>query len=261
MEKSRPEDTLQVPKTKIVVYTALFGDVDRLWSVPPIVVPGAKYIVFTEKPRREVGLWTHSFSWDRPAVIPGTEEVTSPTHSWEQRIVKMTYEPRKTARYYKSMAHKVLRGVDVSIWVDANVRLLLEPWVAVKRWLGEGVLATFSHPDRTCLYEEARTCQRLRIGDARRITSQMKYYRQEGMPHRFGLAETRCVIRRHTKQVASLNELWWKEVQARSLRDQISFPFVCWKQGISWKVIPGNVKDHKEFWFTYHQGLVEYVRR
>lgn len=260
MERPRSEDTLQAPKTKIVVYSALFGDTDRLWSVPPIVVPGAEYVVFTEKARREVGLWTHSFSWDRPAVIPGTEEVSPPSRSWEQRIVKTSYEPRKMARYYKTMAHKVLRGADVSVWVDANVRLLLLPWIAAEQWIGKGDLATFGHPNRNCLFKEARTCRRLRIGDARQIAAQVKTYQEAGMPRDWGLAETRCVIRRHTKRMAKLNEMWWEQIQKHSVRDQISFPFVCWKLGIPWEIIPGNVKAHKEFWFTYHQGLVEYVR-
>jgi hypothetical protein len=212
VEGSRPKDLLQTPKIKVVVYTALFGDVDRLWSVPPVVASGVKYVVFTEKSRREVGLWTHSFSFDRPAIIPGTEDVSPPTRSWEQRIVKLPYGPRKMARYYKTMAHKVLRGVDASIWVDANVRLLLLPEVAVEQWAGRRELATFNHPNRNCLFEEARACQRLRIGDQGQIASQVKAYRKAGMPREWGLAETRCLIRRHTKRVAELNELWWKEV-------------------------------------------------
>lgn len=256
MEKPRPKDLLQVRKTKIVVYTALFGDGDRLWSVPPVIVPGAQYVVFTEKPRREVGLWTYDFSWGRPTIIQGTEEVSPLTPTWEQRIVKAPYGSRRTARYYKAMAHKVFRDVDVSIWVDANVRVLLPPEVAVKRYAGGGDLVTFKHPNRSCLFEEAKMCLMLGIGDKRLIKAQMEAYRKAGMPKGWGLAETRCLIRRHTKQIASLNEAWWNETKTHSARDQVSFPFACWKLGTPWGTIPGNVKYHKEFWFTYHNKFV-----
>lgn len=255
VESSRPKDLLQTPKAKVVIYTALFGDDDLLWSVPPIVALEAKYIVFTEKARREVGLWTHSFSHDCPVVIPGTGDVTSLSRVWEQRIVKSSYGPRKTARYYKAMAHKVLRGVDVSIWIDANVRLLLPPEEAVRRWVGKGSLATFNHPDRRCLFQEASMCLRQRKGDSRQIAAQVKAYRKAEMPREWGLAETRCVIRRHTRRIADLNELWWSQTQKYSVRDQIGFPFVCWKLGVPWGVIPGNAKRHKEFWFIYHKSL------
>jgi len=262
VEGSRPKGSLSEPKAKIVVYTALFGDGDRLWSVPPVAVRGAQYVVFTEKPRREVGLWTYDYSWSRPTIIPGTEEVSPPVPSWEQRIVKASYGNRKTARYYKAMAHKVLRGVDVSIWVDANVRLLLPPDEAVRRCAGGGDLATFKHPNRNCLFEEAKMCLMLGRGDKRLIKTQMKAYRRAGMPKGWGLPETRCLIRMHTKRIAELNEMWWKETKAHSARDQISLPFVCWKLGMPWGTIPGNVKYHREFWFTYHDkfvGLYEFA--
>jgi hypothetical protein len=252
MERSRPKDTLQVPKTKIVVYTALFGDKDLLWSVPPGVVPGAKYIVFTEKPRREVGLWTYDFGLECPAIIKGTEGVASPVRFWEQRIVKAPYRDRKSARYYKVMAHKVLRGVDVSIWVDANVRLLLLPEVALKQWLCRRDLAVFKHAVRGGLFEEARTCIIRGVGNKDLIKRQIKAYRQVGMPRNWGLASTRCVVRRHTAKMAQLNEAWWNEIQKFSLRDQISLPYVCWREGLRWEHIPKSVRTNKDYWFLPH---------
>lgn len=238
---------------RIVVYTALFGDKDYLWSVPPqLIGTGVKYVVFTEKPRQEVGLWTHDFSHSRLSILKGTEKTSPLVPFWEQRIVKSPYGPRKMARYYKTMAHKVLRGADVSIWVDANIRLLLQPQRAVAHWLKGSNLAAFKHPDRNCLFSEAAICIEWRKGDKQKIGPQMKAYRKAGMPRGWGLASTRCVIRRHTKQIAKLNEAWWSEIKTYSIRDQVSLPYVCWKIGARWGVIPGRAVHHKAFWFIPH---------
>jgi hypothetical protein len=256
VERPRPKDLLSTPKAKIVVYTALFGDSDRLWSVPPVAALGARYVVFTEKPRREVGLWTHSFSHDRPALIAGTEDISPPTCFWEQRVMKAPYESRKSARYYKTMAHKVLRGVDISIWVDANVRLLISPAVAAQRWEYRGGIVAFQHAVRGCLFEEATTCMRRGIGNKVRIKAQVRAYREAGMPRGWGLASTRCVVRKHTTEIARLNAAWWREVQHYSLRDQISLPFICWKMGLRWGLIPQAVRTNKAFWFIRHGARI-----
>lgn len=244
---------------KIIVYTALFGDADHLWSVPPSLARRATYVVFTEKYRREVGLWTSRSDSQYPTIARGTWKETSGIPTWQQRIVKTTYSNRKSARYYKLMSHEVLGHADISIWIDANVRLLCLPQKAVKYWLGNGDLAVFNHPLRDCLYDEVAECSRRDKGDRKDIDNQVRAYKQAGMPKHWGLAETKCVIRRNTSDIARLNEAWWSEVQHFSVRDQVSLPFVCWTQGKRWQVIPGQAglpsfpgELNEAFWFTKH---------
>jgi hypothetical protein len=241
---------------KVVVYTALFGDTDKLWSVPPVVVQGARYIAFTEKPRREVGLWTYDFGIDRPRVLEGTEGVSPVTCHWEQVIVKAPYESRKSARYYKVMAHKVLKGVDISIWIDANVRLLLPPREAVTRWASMRDLVVFKHSIRSCLFEEVDACLRLGKGNKDVLITQGRAYKEAGMPRKWGLATTRCLVRKHTPTIAKLNKAWWKEIRQYSLRDQISLPFVCWEEGFEPERIPKSIRYNKDFWFIPHKGVI-----
>lgn len=238
---------------RIVVYTALFGNKDRLWSVPPVSMRGATYVVFTERQRREVGLWSQGRN--RPTILEGTGKTSSPVPTWEQRVVKITHDNRRTARYCKVMAHEVLPEFDISIWIDGNIRLLLPPREAVKRWLRKRDLAAFKHPDRQCLFQEAEACMEWRKGDKRRIATQVDAYQKAGMPRNWGLASTRCVIRRHTGQIVKLNEAWWKEIKMHSVRDQVSLPYVCWKARTRWGVIPGKALHHREFWWIPHGGM------
>lgn len=228
---------------KIVVYTALFGDKDLLWPVLPVARGDAKYICFSDKPRREVGLWTHVGNRKWPHILGGTGKCCPTTPpSWEVRVVDVLQKEgnRRAARRYKALPHKYL-DADVSIWVDANVRLLLPPEVMIDKWLRLSNIATCVHPDRKGAYEEIRACIKMRKDNKAVLLNQEERYRAEGLPIRSGLASTRCVIRRHVPQMKDLNEAWWYEVETYSVRDQISFPFVCWKQGIHWGVIPGFV--------------------
>lgn len=242
----------------IVVYTALFGDIDKLWSIPPVSIAGAKYVVFTEKKRSEVGLWTSGFGHIESRVpvtmLQGTGKSSPVIPTWEQVIVPSMRKVRKHARYFKTMVHEVLPDADVSVWVDANLRLLAPPKIALK-WLQHRDLAAFRHPDRECLFREAEFCLAVKKGTTGKIRRQIEVYKQFRMPLNYGLASTRCVVRRHTKAQKKVNEAWWKEIQTYSVRDQISLPFVCWKLGLKWSVIPGYALHHEYFWFIKHRSL------
>ena len=230
----------------IVVYTAVFGNIDALWSATPHKTQ-ARHVVFTDEVRVEAGVWAYN-----PPRMISNARGTSPR--WEQRIVPVEFGPRRTARYYKCNPHLFFPDADVSIWVDGNVRLRIPPEEAVARWL-KNDFATFKHPDRNCLYQEARACVKMRKDDRALLEGQAAVYNAVGMPARWGLAETRVVIRRHTDAIARLNDAWWQEIAHYSQRDQIALPFTCWRLGMRWDVIPGRVLADKNphVWHTNHR--------
>ncbi len=234
---------------KIVVYSALFGNQDPLWSVPPTAQRNATYVLFTEKKRREVGLWTGFRG--TPEILRGTNTIACPQPTWEQRIVKFPHGYRMSARYAKAMAHELLPEADFSIWVDSNIRLLIAPRRAIK-WLRSRDFAGFKHPDRDCIYEEIKACKVLRKSSIAKLSSQRNAYKRAGMPKHRGLLSTRSFIRKHTPRIAELNELWWEELLKRSERDQVSLPFVCWKMGLKWSHIPGKATECTHYWFVPH---------
>lgn len=245
---------------KIVVYTAIFGNIDPLWSPFPPAVKGAEYVCFTDGARRDRGLWTHNLTEDWPTILDGSIKVRPVKQSWKVKIVKPGLGHRKQARRCKTMAHEYFPGADVTIWLDGNVRLMIPAGRAVKKWLGNVDLAIFNHPDRVCLYDEAMFCIRRGKGSKGRLQAQMAAYQRAGMPAKWGLPETKCVIRRNTPKMVKLNEAWWQEIQQHSVRDQVSLPFVCWKLGIRWKVIPGRAglasfpgKLNRAFWYAKHR--------
>jgi len=149
--------------------------------------------------------------------------------SWEVEQARSIYgNPRKDARYHKIMPH-LLFDCEYSIWLDGSIKLISDPQMLIDRYLKNSDIATFKHPDRICLYEEARVCIANHLDDPAIINNQVNRYRQEGYPVNHGLAETKVVIRRHTDEVKRFNEAWFKQLDKNSIRDQISFPYVAWK--------------------------------
>jgi hypothetical protein len=243
----------------IVVYTALFGDIDPLWSPLPVAMRGARWVAFTDRERRSQGLWTHEMAAKWPNVILDTHRAHS-NLGWEVRPVEKVRSNRGMARYHKIMSHLHFPDADATIWIDGNVRLRILPKQAIRNWLGKREMATFNHNDRCCLYDEAAFCVKKGKGSKIELQRQVRAYRNEGMPTKWGLAETKCLIRRNTARIAQFNEAWWSELQKFSRRDQVSFPYVCWKLGLRWGTIPGRAGEptfpgtlNLAFWHTKHQ--------
>jgi hypothetical protein len=85
------------------------------------------------------------------------------------------------------------------------------------------------------------------------MRQQVNGYYKQNYPYNNGLAETTAVLRRHTPQICALNEAWWSEVKQKSVRDQLSFDFLCWKLGVSYNVFAGNRCRSPHFTWRSHR--------
>ena len=214
----------------LVVYTASFGDEDYLWSV----LPGCRdvrHIAFVDRLKTEVGIWAGNF----PKLRPRARASLKPT--WEQRVVTAEWGSRRTARHYKTLAHRYLPEADTWLWVDDNVRARIHPRLVIDQDPNE--LVVQRHWKRKCVYEEVAACIEQEKDDPELLRAQGARYRQAGMPELWGLAQTGVLIRRNTPAIREFNEMWWDEITRGSCRDQVSFPFVSWKLGLQWSILAG----------------------
>ncbi|HWP58333.1 MAG TPA: glycosyltransferase domain-containing protein [Candidatus Acidoferrales bacterium] len=205
-------------KQRLIVYTTIFGPYDHLKGHP---FGAVKSLCFTDQPDETASGW----------------EVIR-----EERRFNSLDEQIREARRYKLLPHKVLPPHDVSIWIDASMRLVADPATMVS-FLEDCGIATFQYPDtygrRECLYQEAAACIANKKDDARVIRRQMAKYRRIGYPDNNGLVETTILVRRNTPEVNAFNEEWWRELSSGSRRDQLSLNFVAWKLGIKYAHLPG----------------------
>ena len=160
-------------------------------------------------------------------------------------------EPRPHMR--PSMASKVARacpeyysGADILVWIDANITLKAGFLREVVETLGDAPLAAFgsSGPNKARpggVTEEAAAAARLPKYAGQQIVRQAAAYRSAGLPADFGLWWTG--LRIQSRHCPPFGEAWLAEMARWSCECQVSFPYVCWRAGITPTSLPASLED------------------
>lgn len=185
-------------RRRFVVYTAIVDDYDAL-KLPTVVAPDCDYVCFTDRDISWQGIWAR-----RPI-------------EWKHA------DPVRMSRQPKVNPHEYFPDHEMSLWVDASIRLDCKPHEFVPSFDGWDV-AAFRHPFRDCVYDEAARCITLAKDDPDVIDAQMQRYRQAGVREHSGLTENGVLVRRHNTPTAiRFADAWWREQLHGSRRDQLSF--------------------------------------
>lgn len=190
----------------LVIYTAVVGGYDKLRAVPDPRPPFTDFVCFSDEDLKVEG--------------------------WEVRRLKRKFpeDPTRDSRRPKLNPHLFVPGYQCSIWHDANFSFLRNP-AELFGYFRED-LAFFAHPDRACVYAELKACLKLKKDDPAKMQAQIARYEAAGYPHSAGLWMGGVILRRHTGATLRFDEAWWKEVADGSRRDQLSLPFVRWRQSL-----------------------------
>lgn len=194
---------------KIVVYTAIFGNLNKLID-PLFRNDNVDYIVFTDNKKFKSNIWT-------------------------TKIIKPKFKnPRIMSRLPKILSHKYLPKHDISIYLDSDMTLITKNvYKMVEECLEGHEMALYRHYDTSCLYEHLDVCLKLKLVGpeiAHRIRNK---YMADGFPHKYGLFENGLIIRKNSEKMNKLNELWWDLYSSGSERDQLSLMYSLWKTGIT----------------------------
>jgi hypothetical protein len=215
--------------TKVAVYTAVTGNYESL-QAPAIKVPGWNYLCFTD---------------DTSTVKTGWEVRSLPQGELDQI---------RRSRLPKILAHRFLADYDVSIWIDANIGIKGDLAEFCKIALAHADIAFFRHGlRRPSVAAELWDC--FLCGKARLKNMMLQYlrYRVQGFPDSAGIIpETGVIARRHHDgHVRAAMEEWWSELLRHSARDQISLPYVIWRNSLNIALLDWNLRETP--WFTYRE--------
>ncbi len=204
----------------VVLYTAVIGNYDELQPLRSMRGPNIASICYTDEP----GCMSEGWA-TRPV---------EPCATVDGRV--------RQARFIKTHPHALLGSHDISIWIDANLELTVDP-MELATFVETADVATFAYPatygHRDCIYQEAQACMERSKDDPALIRRQMDRYLAEGYPAHNGLVETSIVVRRNSQRAAAFNNGWWREIIRGSRRDQLSFNYVAHKQGLRYAILPG----------------------
>lgn len=199
----------------IVVYTSITGGKDAL------------------KERQETeGLRFYAF----------LDEVTESATWRVYPALNLFHDPRRNARMHKVLCHQFFPKADYTVWIDGTIEVTADIRPLVLKMMEKCEIATFKHPERNCLYEEAEACKSNNLDAGPVIENQVERYRSQGFPRNAGLFESNVLIRKNSPKVRAFNELWWSEICRFSRRDQLSLPYALSKARLPMGIIPGNAQ-------------------
>jgi hypothetical protein len=178
------------------------------------------------------------------------------------------------AKYFKILSHRVfpkgrpslrltfpfglrrqIARYDYLIWIDGSAVVKRRDFVeTVVSCIGASGWAMFSHPDRTCIYDEAEASVGMPKYASQPIMAQVDHYRGEGYPAGNALMAAGVIARDARRlDLATINEMWWRENLRWSYQDQLSLPVVLWRLGCRCDIIEGNLWRNSLVEWTTHK--------
>jgi hypothetical protein len=223
---------------KKVIYTSICGNSHYLHD-PEVISPGYDYICFTDSDRYKSDIW-------------------------DIRKITPLYTHRGNDKKYKILPHRFLSEYDFSIYIDGDLKITLDLNPLAQNYINFpvsgldhtlcGINTTGTLNVRNCLYDEAKFIKWLGDNHPQKhykdnleiIFNQMEKYQLEGYPPKNGLVRTSLIMRNHNSlEVIQVMEDWWEEIKYESKRDQLSFPYACWKNNFKYNLIPEDIDSNK----------------
>jgi TOD1/MUCI70, glycosyltransferase-like domain len=197
------------------IICAIFGGYDLLKPVCPQTVD-VELVLVTDDP----GLGDHMLGW-RVVYTPVPD-----------------VPPMRAAKQAKLCPWEYI-DAGASVWIDGSV-MVTSPTLVADFLAAAAPVASFTHPDRDCLYLEAEASAGLGRYAGEPVLAQAACYRAQGHPEHWGLWETTILARRHTPEVVKAGYAWQAEISRWSSQDQVSFPYVMRQAGLRPAGLPGR---------------------
>ena len=209
---------------RVALVTAIFGGYDTLKGLPD----------------------GHGF--DDAVCITDNPGMTAP--GWTTRVEPEHRFPALVAKRPKMEPHKFV-DADLWVWVDGQIQV--QPGLAdfARDSIGDGYVAAFQHPERSCLYDEAEVVKARSLAPTATVNNQVATYREQGMPMGFGLWE--CAVLVWSRRGVEFGRLWLQEVRKHCLRDQLSFPYIAWAHDMAVTTLEGRSRRNPYTVWTPHR--------
>lgn len=196
---------------KKVVYTCMTGNYDNV-QLQQYLDPSFDYICFTDnKELIELG----NFG------------------AWQIRPLYFSeLNNQLNNRWHKTHPHTLFPEYDESIYIDSNI-CLLNNYVYEQIKAKNSKLCIPRHYKNDCVYEEAKFAVKHKKLSKADCTKIIEYLQKNNFPKHYGLNENNIIYRQHKdSQIILIMEEWWNFIKDYCKRDQLSLPYVLWKNNI-----------------------------
>lgn len=218
-------------KNGVTVCTSLCGDYEELLP-PAFINDGWKYVCYSDRPRETWGVWEI-----RP--IPFENADNTRRSRWAKMNLPLLFPDEKWV-----------------FWQDANI-IIKDDISGLLSGRDDSGLWMVRHPVRQCVYQEAQACLDSKKESKEKLDAQAAAFAQNGMPRNFGMWENNFfLINPENRKIADIFAQWWTEYMKYSKRDQLSLPYVFYKNSF----LPGvllpdgkNARTWPGLYFLTHE--------
>lgn len=138
-------------------------------------------------------------------------------------------------RYIKLNPHEFFeQDYDYAIYIDGNIRPISNLSSFINNINDEVGISMHKHSIRNCIYEEAKALRIFKKGNYKFIKEQIQEYKKQGFPEKYGMVEAGVIVTDLKNNISkTILTQWWEEFSKhKSMRDQLSIPYVLWKNNI-----------------------------
>lgn len=215
---------------KLVVYTAIQGDYDDLKD-PLFTDPHITYVCFTDNKNIKSDIWNIEYTG-------------------------AVQDSALGIRKYKILPHLFLKDFHTSIWVDGNLLIKKDLRQFIRQYGRESNFLCFPHEQRRCIYDEGSEVIRLRKAQKKEVIQQMAYYLKDLYPEDNGLLWGGFMVRNHNNsEIIQVMEEWWEQINCFTKRDQISLPYVLYKNHCRYDFCDLNLRQNDWININRHKHL------
>ena len=157
-------------------------------------------------------------------------------HSKYLRHIENNDDNTYINRWFKMHPHILFPDYDYSLYIDGSVRVVSDIMPLVLKMIKENTfLGMHRHYARRCLKSEAKAIIKFKKNvNIDLLKTQISEYRRMGYVDDNPLLEATIILRKHNdKKCIKIMNDWWDEFLKYIPRDQMSLPYVLWKNGVS----------------------------
>lgn len=217
-------NNIDYTKKKVAVYTCMIGDYDYVRR-PKYLSSNCDYFIITDMKK----------NYNILNKITATKTVKE----------KLGNDNILVNRYYKMHPFEIFEGYDYAIYIDSNVEIMSDISKLIQGLDNDYGVAMHAHSKRDCIYNEGKVCRILKKGNKKNIKKQLKRYKKEGFPKHYGMLECAVIVTDlNNLNAKKIMEDWWKEFEgSEARRDQLSLPYVLWKNDVCVEDLTGLGKN------------------
>lgn len=223
---------------KIVIYTCITGDYDNVCE-PVIKEKKCNYFLYTNNKKIK------SNNYEIKLIPKDIQE------QYANNII--------VNRYIKMHPYELFENeYDYAIYIDGNIRVISNISSFINFISPDVGISMHKHSSRNDIYKEEKILKILRKGNKKKIKKQMDKYREEGFPNNYGMAEANVIVTDlKNDKGKKIFDSWWNEfIDSHSLRDQLSLPYVLWKNRVKVEkltTLGNNVFDNPKIEVVVHK--------